>query len=107
MRALLIFASLVAGLCLTGGAAAQDRRAAVAADRPVAALGFTVEVFARGVGTVEAMAVHKQSGDVFSVDGTRGRILRLRDRNSDGVSEMKSTYLSGFDRPSGIAISDT
>ncbi len=91
---------------LPAAAQAQDRRPAVSGDRPVAASGFQVSVFARGVGSIEAMAVHGPSGDVLAIDSARGRVLRLRDRNKDGISEIKSTWLSGFDRPSGIAVGD-
>ncbi len=100
MRAIVVTLSLIFAV----SASAQERRTAVKSDRPVAAAGYDVGVYARGVGVIEAMAVHAESGDILSVDSARGRVLRLRDRNGDGISEIKSTYLSGFDRPSGIAI---
>ena len=102
MRALITV--LIAVLALP--ASAQDRRAAVSGDRPVTAQGYQVSVFAKSIGQVEAMALHDPSGDLLVLDSARGRVLRLRDRNKDGISEMKSTWLSGFDRPSGIAVGD-
>lgn len=103
---LFICAGVFAGLTAYADPAVQ-RRAATSSDVPVAGDGYAVNAFARGVGAARALAVHAPSGDVLVLDGARGRVLRLKDRNRDGISEMKSTYLSGFDRPSGMTLSET
>lgn len=102
MKAAFLFIALCA-LCLPAPAPAFGQTAG----RAVPAEGLAVNEFAKGLGAVEAIAVHAPSGDVFALDSRRGRVLRLRDRTGAGQSQMKSTYLSGFDRPSGLAITDT
>ncbi len=105
--AFIIFSAFTALICSPQLAAqitqinefpAVRRRAA-----PLPAPGYQVSLFARKVGVVEAMAGH-HTGDIFSLDAARGRVLRLRDRNRDGALDIKSTYLDGFTRPTGIAI---
>jgi len=64
--------------------------------------GFAVSAFASGLEEPRWLAV-AENGDVFVSESTSGRIALLRDADGDGAAEVRSVYLSGLDRPHGLA----
>jgi glucose/arabinose dehydrogenase len=80
---------------------------------PAAPAGFTVNAFARGVNDARWMYV-LPNGDVLvaqagAFGGRRGprrqnQILLLRDADGDGEAEVREVFLSGLNRPHGMAL---
>lgn len=70
--------------------------------RLTAPAGFRTGVFAEGLRGVRFMALGPD-GQVYVSQPGEGRVLRLPDRDQDGVSEAAETLIDGLDRPHGLA----
>jgi glucose/arabinose dehydrogenase len=69
--------------------------------------GFTVNLFAQGLGGVRFLAVGP-GGAVYATLSGAGRIVRLVDTDGDGAADSTAEVLAGLNDPSGIALrSDT
>src|SRR5262245_54226504 len=66
--------------------------------------GFTVNLFADKLQFARFMAL-APNGDVFLAEPFRGagRITILRDADGDGVAETRETFVTGLNRPFGLA----
>jgi glucose/arabinose dehydrogenase len=64
--------------------------------------GFTIDLYASGVGQARFMAVRPADGVLFVADA-RGRILALPDANHDGKPDSVTLFASGLNLPSSIA----
>ena len=67
--------------------------------------GFAVNVFAEGLDRPRWLALTPE-GDVLVTETRQNRIRRLRDRDGDGVAELKTTFATaenGLDIPFGMA----
>src|SRR5262245_16464627 len=66
--------------------------------------GFTVNLFADKLQFARFMAL-APNGDVFLAEPVRGagRITILRDRDHDGVAELRETFATNLNRPFGLA----
>lgn len=62
--------------------------------------GFQAEIRAKGLGTPRA--VTSMGSDIYIIDSSRGRIVKLRDQNQDAQDELRTDYLIGFDKPQDI-----
>ena len=65
--------------------------------------GFKVNIFAQGLSNARWLAI-AENGDVFVAEPAAGRVTLLRDADGDGIAEVARTYISGLDRPHGLAI---
>jgi glucose/arabinose dehydrogenase len=97
-------------------------------ERPIAPAGFKVSAFAGGLANPRNMFV-AQNGDIFvseantEIKGVKkvgaalmgvtksqntgksaNQIILLRDKNSDGLPDLKTIFLSGLNQPFGILI---
>ena len=91
------------------GATPSARNAARAVRQPAdAALavpdGFEVNVFAQGLSHARWLVV-AANGDVFVAEPNAGRVTLLRDTDGDGRADTGGVFVSGLDRPHGMAIS--
>lgn len=66
--------------------------------------GFKVNVFAEGLSHARWLVV-ASNGDVFVAEPNAGRVTLLRDTVGDGRADTGGTFISGLDRPHGMAIS--
>ncbi|MGI8854894.1 MAG: PQQ-dependent sugar dehydrogenase [Thermomicrobiales bacterium] len=64
--------------------------------------GFTIDVYATGVGQARFMAVRPSDGVLFVADAN-GRILALPDANHDGKPDDVMVFASGLNLPTSIA----
>ncbi len=64
--------------------------------------GFGISVFARGLATPRNIVIGPD-GQLYVAERGAGRIVRLPDRNHDGLSDGIEVVASGFDRPSSLA----
>src|SRR6266513_210782 len=64
--------------------------------------GFSVNLFAEGLGGARALALGP-GGAVFVTLSSDGEIVRLVDADGDGVADSRSTVLSGLSYPFGLA----
>jgi glucose/arabinose dehydrogenase len=66
--------------------------------------GFTVNLFADELQFARFMAL-APNGDVFLAEPFRGdgRITVLHDADKDGVAETRETFVTGLNRPFGLA----
>ncbi len=64
--------------------------------------GFSVDVFASGLGNVRMLEV-ASDGTVFATRREQGDVLALRDADGDGRAESVSTFVSGLPGVHGIA----
>ncbi|WP_392535666.1 PQQ-dependent sugar dehydrogenase [Nostoc sp. C117] len=67
--------------------------------------GFTVNVFAKDLNAPRWLAL-TPSGDVLVTETGQNRIRLLRDRNGDGVADVRETFATrdnGLNRPFGMA----
>jgi glucose/arabinose dehydrogenase len=64
--------------------------------------GFGISVFAGGLNTPRNIAIGTD-GYLYVAERGAGRIVRLADRNHDGVSDGVEVISQGFDRPSSLA----
>jgi glucose/arabinose dehydrogenase len=64
--------------------------------------GFGISVFAAGLNTPRNIA-NGPDGFLYIAERGAGRIVRLADRNRDGVSDGIEVIAQGFDRPSSLA----
>jgi glucose/arabinose dehydrogenase len=70
--------------------------------------GFEVNIFADGLDRPRWLAL-TPTGDVLVTETRQNRIRLLRDRNGDGVAEIKTTFATdqnGLNIPFGMAFSD-
>jgi glucose/arabinose dehydrogenase len=67
--------------------------------------GFRANIFARGLRHARNLAV-APDGTVFLAQPGVGEVTLLRDRDGDGVAEVNQTFLTGLDRPHGLAVHD-
>jgi glucose/arabinose dehydrogenase len=63
--------------------------------------GFSVNVFADGLDHARWLTVAK-NGDVFLAEPNNGKVTVLRDADRDGVAEIRSTFITGLNRPHGL-----
>ncbi len=64
--------------------------------------GFGISVFASGLNTPRNIAIGPD-GQLYVAERGAGRIVRLPDRNHDGVSDGIVVIAEGFDTPSSLA----
>jgi glucose/arabinose dehydrogenase len=64
--------------------------------------GFTVNVFAQGLDNPRWMAL-APNGDVFLSEPNEGKVTVLRDADRNGVAEKIATFMTGLNRPHGLA----
>jgi glucose/arabinose dehydrogenase len=64
--------------------------------------GFGLSVFAGGLDTPRNLAIGPD-GQLYVAERGRGRIVRLPDRNHDGVSDGIEVIAQGFNTPSSLA----
>jgi len=88
-----------AGPLVFGGPLFAQSATAVA---PTAPAGFTVQVFAEGLGAPRGLALGPD-GSLYVADSGGGRVLRLADRDGDGVADVNEVLIEGLDEPSGLA----
>ncbi|MBX6343244.1 MAG: PQQ-dependent sugar dehydrogenase, partial [Thermomicrobiaceae bacterium] len=65
--------------------------------------GFSIGVFASGIGAPRFMAVRPSDGLLFVADMGGGRVLILPDANHDGKADQIRVFASGLNRPSSVA----
>lgn len=73
---------------------------------PKVPAGFSVGVFAEGLSRPRTLHV-VPNGDVFVVESEAGRVQLLRDSNSDGQADSRTTYVQGLKRPFGLSLYPT
>jgi glucose/arabinose dehydrogenase len=64
--------------------------------------GFGISVFASGLSVPRNMAIGPD-GELYVAERGKGRIVRLADRNHDGISDGIEVIAPDFDRPSSLA----
>ena len=69
---------------------------------PTAPKGFKVNVFATGFKEVRFLAT-APDGDIFAADSGAGTIYVLRDKQHTGGAQRREEFVSGLNRPFGIA----
>lgn len=72
---------------------------------PRVADGFVINLFADRLTHARWLAV-AANGDVFLAEPRAGHIRVLRDADGDGRAEINQVFVSGFQRPHGLAIRD-
>lgn len=73
-----------------------------AATGPTAPAGFAVQVYAENLGVPRGMALGPD-GSLYVADASGGRVLRLADRDGDGVADVSELYVDGLEEPSALA----
>lgn len=73
--------------------------------RPVAPAGFRVTLFAQDLHHPRNLVV-TDDGLVLLAESRGDHITWLRDRDGDGRADLKGVFVSGFDRPHGLALKD-
>ena len=68
--------------------------------------GFKVNLFADRLQHARNIKT-APDGTVFLAQSRRGRIVLLKDADGDGVADLREYYVSGLDRPHGLAIRDS
>ena len=70
--------------------------------------GFSISVFAKNLDKPRVM-VHDPAGNLLVSVPSRGKVLALPDKNTDGIADNTITVIEGLNRPHGLAInrSDT
>jgi glucose/arabinose dehydrogenase len=68
--------------------------------------GFTIEVFAHGLGPARFMALDPAGTLLASIASRAGRIVALPDRDGDGKADGTITVVEGLERPHGLAFRD-
>lgn len=93
-------------------AAAIDADAAALAPRivgwpegasPVVPPGFVIDAFARDLDGPRSLAV-LPNGDVLAAETRAGRVILLRDKDRDGVADLRFVLAEGVDRPCGLLL---
>jgi glucose/arabinose dehydrogenase len=72
---------------------------------PQAPKGFTVSIFADGLINARGLLT-APNGDVFVSERTAGKITLLRDSKSAGKADQRFTFVSGLNKPQGMALKD-
>jgi glucose/arabinose dehydrogenase len=67
--------------------------------------GFTIDVYADGVGNARQMAL-SPNGTVYVGSRGEGKVYAVVDRNRDGRADKVHTIASGLNMPSGLAYRD-
>ena len=67
--------------------------------------GFAVNIFADDLEHARWFAI-APNGDVFLAQTKPGEVTLLRDGDGDGVAEERFTYMSGLNKPTGMAFHD-
>ncbi|HEX7786403.1 MAG TPA: PQQ-dependent sugar dehydrogenase [Methylomirabilota bacterium] len=98
-RQRLLIALLLACLWASGPATAQT------GPRLTVPRGFSIDVFADGLGGVRLMARDPAGTLLVSVPGD-GRVLALPDKNADSRADPAVTVVHGLDQPHGLAFQD-
>lgn len=65
--------------------------------------GFAVSLYAEGDFTEPRWLALALNGDVFLSDAKAGRIIILRDKDSDGKVDERHTFATGLEQPFGMA----
>src|SRR6201986_610767 len=76
-----------------------------AGTKPQAAKGFTVSIFADHVDDARGLLT-APNGDVFLAERSAGKIPILRDSNGVGTAAQRFTFISGLNKPQGMALKD-
>jgi glucose/arabinose dehydrogenase len=90
---------ILGGLFITGFLALATSSWALSLKVPA---GFSVKLFAKGLGGPRLMAVSPQ-GELFVTDIQKNRVVVLADKNRDGVAEEQKVFAQGLNLPHGIA----
>jgi glucose/arabinose dehydrogenase len=69
---------------------------------PVAPEGFTVNLYARGLGTPRVIRV-APNGDIFLAESGKGQIRIYRGMTADGKPRQTAVFATGLNKPYGIA----
>lgn len=64
--------------------------------------GFTVNVYAEGLGNARYLTIGPNGAPYLAIQGS-GRIVKLPDANGDGVADSVVTVAEGLNQPFGIA----
>lgn len=72
-------------------------------ETPQAPEGFKVERFAEGL-TNPRLTYVAPNGDYFVAQSSENNILLFRDKDEDGIPEMKKIFLNGLNAPFGMLI---
>ena len=67
--------------------------------------GFQISVYASGLQSPRLMA-YSPDGDLYATVTSAGRVVRLADKNNDGVADDAQTFAEGLNGPHGIAFRD-
>jgi glucose/arabinose dehydrogenase len=87
----------VSGLINQASANATD------ADMPLTlAPGFSISIFAKGLGKPRVMALDPDGNLLVSIP-SQGRVVALPDRNKSGIADRIVTVIDGLNRPHGLA----
>ena len=68
--------------------------------------GFSISVFAHGLGTARVVA-EAPTGELVVSDMNGGRVLLLADHDADGVADEVTPLLTGLQMPHGLAFDGT
>jgi glucose/arabinose dehydrogenase len=104
-RASVIARRLLLGLLLALSARAPDAATAQTGPRLSVPLGFAIDVFADGVGSVRLMALDP-AGTLLVSEPAEGRVIALPDTNGDARADAALTVVDGLDKPHGLAFRD-
>jgi len=73
--------------------------------KPLAPQGFTISIFADHLDNARGLLT-APNGDVFVSERSAGKITVLRDSNNSGRAGQRFTFVSGLNKPQGMALKD-
>src|ERR1700759_2102082 len=73
--------------------------------KPEAPKGFTVSIFADHLDNARGLLT-APNGDVFLAERSAGKITILRDSKGSGAADQRFTFVSGLNKPQGMALKD-
>jgi len=73
--------------------------------KPQAPKGFTVSIFADHLDNARGLLA-APNGDVFVSERIAGKITLLRDTKGAGTADQRFTFVSGLNKPQGMALKD-
>jgi len=72
---------------------------------PEAPTGFAVSIFADHLDNARGLLT-APNGDVFLGERSSGKITLLRDSKGSGTADQRFTFISGLNKPQGMALKD-
>jgi glucose/arabinose dehydrogenase len=73
--------------------------------KPQAPKGFAVSIFADHLDNARGLLT-APNGDVFLAERSAGKITILRDSKGSGAADQRFTFVSGLNKPQGMALKD-